>query len=95
MMNPEMFTPDNGESWILELVRKEIRAGNVEYIINKMHMIGQAKENGYVSTIGVALREKYYYDENYGAFQNLKVISLISYWFGERFDNMTLYKREI
>ena len=83
----------NAEIRVIELVNTEIERGHVKYIVNKMHMIDQAKEMGFVSAIGVALREKHYYNKGYAAVQKLNMIRFINYWFGEKFDSMTLIKK--
>ena len=92
---PLDFKPIQGESWVLDLVDVEMKKGNVEYITSKMYMIEQAEENGYVTTIGEELSRKYHYRyrDYHGPFEHLKIVNMINEEFGERFDNMTLYKR--
>lgn len=87
---------EKGESWVLELVNVEMKKGNVAYIASKMYMIEQAEENGYASTIGEELSKKYYYKyrDYHGPFEHLKLIYIINETFGEKFDSMTLYRKE-
>lgn len=93
---PLDFKPIQGEAWVLDLVNVEMKKGNVAYIASKMHMIEQAEENGYASTIGEELSRKYHYNyrDYHGPFEHLKIVNIINEEFGEKFNNMTLYKRE-